>query len=147
MLLKATPTLAAAPKGLVGHWHLDEGSGKIAKDSSDEKNDGEIWENAKWVKEGVNRGGNFTGASLAFKPQSGLNIPAQGVDSLEKITAGLTLSAGSNFWGHLLKIRGISLSSLVLTILSIEMRNLVCIFMDLQTMVGSGTKLKKRNCR
>jgi len=40
-------TLAAAPKGLVGHWHLDEGTGEVAKDSSAEKNDGELWEGAK----------------------------------------------------------------------------------------------------
>ena len=89
VLMTTTIALAAAPKGLVGHWHLDEGTGKIAKDSSAEKNDGELWEGAKWVKEGVDKGGNFTGKGLAFKPPSGLNIPAQGVDSLEQVTAGV----------------------------------------------------------
>ena len=93
VLMTTTIALAAAPKGLVGHWHLDEGTGKIAKDSSAEKNDGELWEGAKWVKEGVDKGGNFTGTGLAFKPPSGLNIPALGVNSLEQITAGITLSA------------------------------------------------------
>ena len=92
-LMTTTIALAAAPKGLVGHWHLDEGIGKIAKDSSTEKNDGELWAGAKWVKEGVDKGGNFTGKGLAFKPPSGLKIPAQGVDSLEQVTAGITLSA------------------------------------------------------
>ena len=93
LLITTSLTLAAAPKGLVGHWHLDEGTGEVAKDSSAEKNDGELWEGAKWAKEGVNRGGNFTGKSLTFKPPSGLNIPAQGVDGLEQITEGITLSA------------------------------------------------------
>ena len=32
VLMTTTIALAAAPKGLVGHWHLDEGTGKIAKD-------------------------------------------------------------------------------------------------------------------
>ena len=32
LLITTSLTLAAAPKGLVGHWHLDEGTGKIAKD-------------------------------------------------------------------------------------------------------------------
>ena len=40
VVLKTTIALAEATKGLVGHWHLDEGTGKIAKDSSTEKNDG-----------------------------------------------------------------------------------------------------------
>lgn len=74
LLITTSLTLAAAPKGLVGHWHLDEGTGEVAKDSSAEKNDGELWEGAKWTKEGVNRGGNFTGKSLTFKPPSGLKI-------------------------------------------------------------------------
>ncbi len=74
ILITTSLTLAATPKGLVGHWHLDEGTGEVAKDSSAEKNDGELWEGAKWTKEGVNRGGNFTGKSLTFKPPSGLKI-------------------------------------------------------------------------
>ena len=91
--MKTTIALAATTKGLVGHWHLDEGTGKIAKDSSTEKNDGELWGGAKWIKEGVDKGGNFKGKGLVFKPPSGLNIPAKGVESLEQITEGITLSA------------------------------------------------------
>ena len=52
MTVATTLALAAAPKGLVGHWSLNEGKGDVAKDSSPEKNDGELWGDAKWVKEG-----------------------------------------------------------------------------------------------
>ncbi len=94
IVLMTTPFVLAKPsKGLVGHWHLDEGNGKVAKDSSPEKNDGELWSDAKWANEGLEKGGEFKGTSLRLKPQSGLNIPAQGVESLEQITDGITLAA------------------------------------------------------
>jgi hypothetical protein len=93
VLMTASFVLAKPSKGLVGHWHLDEGGGKVAKDSSPEKNDGELWGDAKWAKEGLARGGGFKGSSLQLTPSSGLNIPAQGVESLEQITDGITLAA------------------------------------------------------
>ena len=92
VLMTTSFVLAKPSKGLVGHWHLDEGAGKVAEDSSPEKNDGELWGDADWAKEGLAKGG-FKGASLQLKPQSGLNIPAQGVESLEQITEGITLAA------------------------------------------------------
>ncbi|MBI1923886.1 LamG domain-containing protein, partial [Candidatus Poribacteria bacterium] len=99
-IVLATPffALAAPRKGLVGHWSLNEGQGNVARDSSPEKNDGELWGDAKWAKEGVEKGG-FNGTSLKFAPQSGLNIPAQGVESLEQITEGITISAWMKITG------------------------------------------------
>ncbi len=41
-----------AEEGMVGYWKFDEGSGKIAKDSSQFGNDGELVGDAKWA-EGV----------------------------------------------------------------------------------------------
>ena len=38
------------PKSIVGAWLFDETSGKIAKDSSDNNNDGTVVGGAKWVK-------------------------------------------------------------------------------------------------
>ena len=37
-------------KDCVGMWFFDEGSGKVAKDSSGNKNDGSLKGNAKWGK-------------------------------------------------------------------------------------------------
>ena len=42
LLITTSLTLAAAPKRLVRRWHLDEGTGEVAKDSSAEKNDSEL---------------------------------------------------------------------------------------------------------
>jgi hypothetical protein len=94
IVLQTTSFVSAAPsKGLVGHWHLDEGTGTVAADSSPEKNDGELWGDAKWETEGLSQGGGFTGVSLNLPSNSGLSIPAQGVESLEQITEGITLAA------------------------------------------------------
>ena len=65
IVLQTTSFVSAAPsKGLVGHWHLDEGTGTVAADSSPEKNDGELWGDAKWETEGLSQGGGFTGVPL-----------------------------------------------------------------------------------
>ena len=95
IVLQTTSFVLAKPsKGLVAHLHLDEGNGKVAKDVSGEKNDGELWGGAKWEKgEGLSKGGGFTGVSLNLPSSSGLNIKAQGVESLEQITEGITLAA------------------------------------------------------
>ena len=93
-VLQTTAFVLAAPsKGVVGYWHLDEGTGTVAKDSSPEGNDGELWGDAKWAEEGLSAGGGFTGTSLNLPSNSGLSIPAQGVESLEQITEGITLAA------------------------------------------------------
>ena len=95
IVLQTTSFVLAKPsKGLVAHLHIDEGAGDTAKDSSGEKNDGELWGGAKWAtKEGLSKGGGFTGVSLNLPSSSGLNIKAQGVESLEQITEGITLAA------------------------------------------------------
>ena len=55
-----TPSYAAIdPKTMVGAWTLDEGSGRIAKDSSLYKNDGTLKSAPNWV------GGHFDKA-LSF---------------------------------------------------------------------------------
>jgi hypothetical protein len=101
IVLQTTSFVSAAPsKGLVGHWHLDEGTGTVAADSSPEKNDGELWGDAKWETEGLSQGGGFTGVSLNLPSNSGLSIPAQGVESLEQITEGLTLAAWIKIQGE-----------------------------------------------
>ena len=75
IVLQTTSFVLAKPsKGLVAHLHLDEGNGKVAADVSGEKNDGELWGGAKWAKEGLSRGGGFTGVSLNLPSSSGLNI-------------------------------------------------------------------------
>ena len=38
------------PESIVGAWLFDEASGKVAKDSSDKGNDGDLVGGAKWVK-------------------------------------------------------------------------------------------------
>jgi hypothetical protein len=89
--LQAT-SFAKASVGLVGHWSFDEGSGKVVNDSSPEKNHGELWGEAKWAKEGVGKSGQ-EGTSVEFPLNAGVNIPAQGVESLEQITEAITISA------------------------------------------------------
>jgi hypothetical protein len=37
------------PKNIVGMWLFDEGKGDIAKDSSENGNDGELMNDPKWV--------------------------------------------------------------------------------------------------
>ena len=100
-VLQTTAFVLAAPsKGVVGYWHLDEGTGTVAKDSSPEGNDGELWGDAKWAEEGLSAGGGFTGTSLNLPSNSGLSIPAQGVESLEQITEGITLAAWIKITGE-----------------------------------------------
>ena len=43
------PLLAFDTKGLVLYFPFDEGSGKVAKDASGNKNDGELQGSVKWV--------------------------------------------------------------------------------------------------
>jgi hypothetical protein len=93
IVLQAVSFASAKPsKGLVGHWSFDEGTGNVANDSSPEKNHGELWGDAKWAKEGVAKSGQ-KGTSVEFPLNAGVNIPAQGVASLEDITDGITISA------------------------------------------------------
>jgi hypothetical protein len=80
-------TFAFAAEGLVGHWSFNEGEGTIAHDSSPEGNDAELWGDAKWAPDGV------TGTCVELPLNSGVNIPAQGVESLEQISEGITISA------------------------------------------------------
>ena len=54
----ATPVAASPEPGIVGLWHLDEGTGSIASDSSGNNNDGAIT-NATWAS------GKF-GSALSF---------------------------------------------------------------------------------
>jgi len=91
-LQAASFALAKPSKGLVGHWSFDEGTGKVAHDSSPEKNDGDLWGDVKWAKEGIERPGR-QGTSLEFPLNAGVNVPAQGVESLEQITEAITISA------------------------------------------------------
>jgi hypothetical protein len=82
IVLQAAFFVSAKPRqGLVGHWPFDEGTGKVASDSSPEKNDGELWGDVKWAKEGIAKPGS-QGISLEFPLNAGVNVPAQGVESL-----------------------------------------------------------------
>ncbi len=83
----------AAPRnGLVGHWSFNEGKGDVADDSSSEKNHAKLWGDAKWVNEGIAKGGG-KGTSIELPLNAGVNVPAQGVESLEQITEGITIAA------------------------------------------------------
>jgi len=88
IVLVAIPFAFAAPrKGLVGHWTFNEGKGDEANDSSPEKNHGKLWGDAEWAKDGV------SGTCVELPLNSGVNVPAQGVESLEQITEGITIAA------------------------------------------------------
>jgi len=89
---------AAAPKGLVGHWSFNEGKGETADDSSPEKNHAKLWGDAKWVNEGITKGGG-KGTSIELPLNAGVNVPAQGVESLEQIAEGITIAAWINIKG------------------------------------------------
>ena len=89
---------AAPRKGLVGHWSFDEGKGEVVNDASPEKNHGNLWGNAKWANEGIAKRGTQS-SCVEFPLDSGVNIQAQGVESLEQITEAITIAA----W---LKIKG-----------------------------------------
>jgi len=94
IILGTVPFAFAAPRnGLVGHWSFDEGEGDIAHDSSSEKNDAQLWGDAKWAKDGV------SGTCVELPLNSGVNVPAQGVESLEQITDGITIAAWINIKG------------------------------------------------
>ena len=92
VLQAASFALAKPSEGLVGHWSFNEGEGDTTYDSSPENNDGELWGSAKWAQEGIAKTGG-KGISLEFPLNSGVNIPAQGVESLEQITEAITISA------------------------------------------------------
>ena len=93
IILQAVSSILAKPReGLVGHWSFNEGTGEVAQDSSPEKNDGELWGDVKWAKEGIEKAGR-QGTSLEFPLNAGVNVPAQGVESLEEITEAITISA------------------------------------------------------
>ena len=92
VLQAASFALAKPREGLVGHWSFNEGTGEVANDSSPEKNDGELWGDVKWAKEGIDKPGR-KGISLEFPLNAGVNVPAQGVESLEQITEAITISA------------------------------------------------------
>jgi len=93
IILQAASFVLAKPRqGLVGHWSFDEGAGQVARDSSPEKNDGQLWGSVKWAKEGIAKPGSQS-ISLEFPLNAGVNVPAQGVESLEQITDGITISA------------------------------------------------------
>ncbi len=73
------------PKTIVGLWLLDEGAGKVAKDTSGNDNDGDLVDNPKWVD------GKF-GKALEFNGTS---------DSMEANSDGLPLAADDRtiaFW-------------------------------------------------
>ena len=88
----ASFALAKPREGLVEHWSFNEGTGEVANDSSPEKNHGDLWGDIKWAKEGIEKPGR-QGTSLEFPLNSGVNVPAQGVESLEQITEAITISA------------------------------------------------------
>ena len=56
----------AADAGLVAHYQLDEGSGTVARDSSDNGYDGELLGQPEWVA-----GPDDSGVALAFNPNDG----------------------------------------------------------------------------
>lgn len=60
LALAVTGSSAAADTGLVGQWHLDEGTGTVAADSSGHGNHGTVLGGAQWVP------GRF-GAALSFE--------------------------------------------------------------------------------
>ena len=81
------------PKTVVGLWLLDDGSGKVAKDSSGKGNDGTLEGNPKWVD------GKF-GKALQFTGETDY-VEVPGSDSL-KINEQITLVA----WGYLEAMEG-----------------------------------------
>jgi hypothetical protein len=79
LALAAVQSPARADTGLVGHWHLDEGGGSVAADSSGNGNNGEVLGGIGWVA------GRF-GSALRFDPSGGrVQIPDNA--TLEPISA------------------------------------------------------------
>jgi len=60
------------PESVVGMWLFDEGSGKVAEDSSGNGNDGEFIGKPKWVEGKFGEALEFDGASTCVKISPGL---------------------------------------------------------------------------
>jgi hypothetical protein len=76
VLILALPTFSAIDmKNALGIWKMDEGSGKIVKDSSGAGNDGEITGNAKWVDGGKDgKALEFSGGYVKVPHKEELNL-------------------------------------------------------------------------
>ena len=93
LMLAGVSNAKIDPKTVVGMWLFDEGSGKVAKDSSGKGNDGTLEGNPKWVD------GNF-GKALQFTGENDyVEVPSS--DSL-KINEQITLVA----WGYIEALEG-----------------------------------------
>lgn len=89
LLIVSTPLFAFNTKGLVLYYNFDEGSGKVAKDTSGNKNDGEIQGKVEWAA------GKY-GKALDFSDSDAKNqVFVKDSDSLD-ITDQITMSAWVN---------------------------------------------------
>jgi beta-galactosidase len=89
LLIVSTPLFAFDTKGLVLYYNFDEGSGKVAKDTSGNKNDGEVQGKVEWVA------GKY-GKALDFSDSDAKNqVFVKDNDSLD-ITDQITMSAWVN---------------------------------------------------
>jgi len=84
LMLAVAGASSAAGSGLVGQWHLDEGSGLVAADSSGQGNDGVLQGDPQWVP------GRF-GDALSFNGSSG-RVRVADSSSLEPASS-VTVSA------------------------------------------------------
>jgi hypothetical protein len=83
-MFAAAASSASADPSIVGQWHLDEGSGTVASDSSGNGNDGTVLGGASWVA------GRF-GSALRFNGTTAV-VDVPNSPSLEP-PAGVTVSA------------------------------------------------------
>ena len=86
-LVPAASVGASPDPGIAGLWHLDEGSGTTASDSSGNGNDGTVNGTASWVSD------QWTGSALDLDGSSGyVGIPDPGTPNLDGFSE-LTLEA------------------------------------------------------
>ena len=77
----------AAEEGLIGHWSFNDGAGDIARDSSGNKNDGDLIRGPVWEKDGK------YGSALRFAAAQRQKVEVPHSDSFKEITTEVTISA------------------------------------------------------
>ena len=89
LLIVSAPLFAFDTKGLVLYLPFDEGTGKVAKDASGSKNDGELKGKAEWVADKYGKAVNISDSGADNQ------VVVKDSDSLD-VTDQITMSAWVN---------------------------------------------------